>query len=107
MENAILQKMPGYSLLKGFTNSLGPDKTCGMHAVLVSLGYSRRIGLETGRIDPANVAVYFPGSPNARSGEVQVVPSGQVERLDVAITAVIDHAELLGRDGHDILSGRP
>jgi uncharacterized membrane protein len=106
VENAILQKIPGYSMIKGMTASLTPEKTAQMHAVLVSLGYSERVGLATGRMDDGRVTVYFPGSPNAWSGEVHVVPADQVEQLEVPITAVIEHAELLGRDSRDILAAR-
>jgi uncharacterized membrane protein len=107
VENAILNKIPGYALVKGMTNSLAPEKTAHMHAVLVSLGYSSRVGLEVDRTESGKVSVYFPGSPNAWSGEVHVVPADQVESLNTPVAAVIEHAEMLGRSSHDILPGQP
>ena len=52
--------------------------------------------LETERIDENHVAVYFPGSLNAWSSVVHIVASHQVERLDLPVSAVIEHAEQLG-----------
>lgn len=107
VENAILQKIPGYSLVKGMTSGLTPEKTAHMHAVLVSLGYSSRVGLEVDRFGADKVSVYFPGSPNAWSGEVHIVDSDQITPIDRPISWVIEHAEQLGRDSDDILSGQP
>lgn len=105
IENAILQKIPGYSLVKGLTSSLTPEKTAHMHAVLVALGYSSRVGLEVDRVGADKVSVYFPGSPNAWSGEVHIVDSDQVTPVDRPISWVIEHAEQLGRDSDGILHG--
>jgi len=107
IENAILQKIPGYSIVKGFASSLTPEKTAHMHPVLVSLGYSSRVGLEMEAIGDDRVSVYFPGSPNAWSGEVHVVKTEQVERLDKPFTDVLDHVERLGLGSHAMLCGRP
>ena len=105
VENAILSKIPGYSLVKGLASSLTPEKTADMHPVLVTLGYSRRVGMEVENIGDDRVAVYFPGSPNAWSGEVHVVGREQVERLEKPLGVVIEHAEQLGKGSSDILRG--
>ena len=106
-ENAILQKIPGYSLVKGMTSTLTPEKTAHMHPVLVSLGYTSRVGLEVEKIGADRMSIYFPGSPNAWSGEVHVVNIDQVERLDKPFAAVIEHAEQLGLGSHAMLSRPP
>lgn len=104
MENKILQKIPGYSLIRGMTSSLAPEKAVKMHAVLVSLGYSSRLGLETDRTEEGDVIVYFPGSPNALSGEVHIVKSDQVTPVDRPVLTVMEHAEQLGGKTGDILA---
>jgi uncharacterized membrane protein len=106
IENAVLQKIPGYSLIRGMTSSLTPDKTAHMHAVLVSLGYTSRIGLEADRTEDGNVTVYFPGSPNAWSGELHIVKSDQITPVERPMMAVIEHAEQLGSTTSEFLSGR-
>ncbi len=96
VEKAVLQKIPGYTLVKGVTNKLSSPDTEGIHAVLVSLGPSSRVSIEIERISQNRVVVYVPSSPNPWTGEVHVVSSDQVERLDCPITTVIDHVEQLG-----------
>lgn len=107
VESAILQKIPGYSLVKGMTSSLAPEKAAHMRPVLVSLGYSSRVGLEMERIGEDRVAVYFPGSPNAWTGEVHIAKIDQIERLERPVTAVIEHAEQLGLGSHAMLCDPP
>ncbi len=97
VEDSILQKIPGYSLVKGITTSLSAEDADEMHVALVTLGYSKRLGVEIERIANEQVVVYFPGAPNAWSGEVHVVKKDQVERLDCPLTTFIDHAERIGR----------
>lgn len=96
IENAVLQKIPGYTLVKGVTNKLTSPDTEGIHSVLVSIGQSSRVSIEIERVSKNRVVVYIPSSPNPWTGEVHVVNAGQVERLDCPITTVIEHVEQLG-----------
>jgi hypothetical protein len=103
----LLHKIPGYAFVKGMTRSLSPEEAGSMPAVLVSLGYSSRVGLEVEKADAERVVVYFPGSPNAWSGEVRIVENDQVQQLDEPMGAVIEHAEQLGRGSHAMLARSP
>lgn len=96
IESALLSKIPGYTLAKGITDKLKSADIDGVHAALVTLGSSSRVSIEIERVSQDRVVVYVPSSPNPWTGEVYVVKSDQVERLDCPITAVIDHAEQLG-----------
>jgi uncharacterized membrane protein len=107
VEDSILQKIPGYALVKGITSSLSAEDAVDMHVVLVTLGYSKRLGVEIERIAGEQVVVYFPGAPNAWSGEVHVVQNDQVERLDCPITTFLDHAERIGRGTGSYLGTAP
>lgn len=104
-ETAVLQKLPGYAFLKGITSTLSPDETAGLKPVLVARGSTARVGLEVERIGDDRVAVYFPGSPNAWSGVVEIVPTDQLEYIDKPMMSIIEHAEQLGRGSHDMLAG--
>lgn len=92
-------------VLKGPTSTLNPDETAGLKPVLVSRGSTARVGLEVERIGDDRAAIYFPGSPNAWSGIVEIVPADQLEYIDEPMMAVIEHAERLGRGSHDMLTG--
>jgi uncharacterized membrane protein len=96
VENAVLQKIPGYTLVKGVTDKIASPDTESVHAVLVSLGHSSRVSIEIERVSKNRVVVYVPSAPNPWTGEVHVVNSDQVERLDCPITTVIEHVEQLG-----------
>lgn len=95
-ESAALQSIPGYSLLKGFPSSLSPENTAHLKPVLVSREYTSRIGLEVERTDDDRVVVYFPGSPNAWSGIVEIAGAGQVMPLGASIKSVCAHAGGVG-----------
>jgi len=96
IENAVLQKIPGYTLIKGVTDKLTSPNTEGIHSVLVSIGNSSRVSIEIERVSKNRVVVYIPSSPNPWTGEVHVVNADQVVRLDCPITTVIEHVEQLG-----------
>lgn len=85
-ESAALQSIPGYSLLKGFTNSLSPENTAHLKPVLVSRKHTSRIGLDVERTGEDRVVVYFPGSPNAWSGIVEMAGAGQA---DIALRSLV------------------
>jgi uncharacterized membrane protein len=104
-ESAILQKLPGYAMLKGFTSTLNDDQAAALHSVLVEFDDRSRLGLEVERIDGGRVAVYFPGSPNAWAGTVEIVKASQVQSIDAPMTVIIEHAELLGKGSAKLLSG--
>jgi uncharacterized membrane protein len=104
-ESTILQKIPGYTLIKGLATALSPDENVDLKPALVSLGSTARIGLEVERVGDDRAVVYFPGSPNAWSGIVQIVPADQVKYIDSPMMSVIEHAEQLGRGTHDLLAG--
>jgi uncharacterized membrane protein len=106
-ESTILQKIPGYTFFKGMTSMLSPDENADLKAVLVSLEKAERLGLEVERVGTDRVAVYFPGSPNAWSGIVQIVSTDQVKPIDIPMMSVIEHAEQLGRGANKILAARP
>ena len=103
-ESTILQKIPGYTFFKGMTSMLSPDENADLKAVLVSLEKAERLGLEVERVGADRGAVYFPGSPNAWSGIVQIVSTDQVKPIDIPMMSVIEHAEQLGRGANKILA---
>ena len=103
-ESTILQKIPGYTFFKGMTSMLSPDENADLKAVLVSLEKAERLGLEVERVGADRMAVYFPGSPNAWSGIVQIVSTDQVKPIDIPMMSVIEHAEQLGRGANKILA---
>ena len=105
-EAAVLNRIPGYMFLKGLTSTLSPDENTDLKPALVSLGNGARIGLEVERVGEDRVVIYFPASPNAWSGIVQIVSVDQVKSIDVPVTSILDYAEQLGRGANNMLTAK-
>ena len=105
-EAAVLNRIPGYVFLKGLTDTLSPHENADLKPALVSIGNVARIGLEVERVGEDRVAIYFPGSPNAWSGIVQIISVDHVKPIDVPLTRILDYAEQLGRGANDMLTAK-
>lgn len=97
LESSLLNRIPGYAMVKGFADTLSPTNNAELKSVLVRFEDSSRLGLEVERSENDEVTVYFPGSPNAWAGIVQIVSAAQVKSVDAPMTSIIEQAELLGR----------
>ncbi|MBW2418645.1 MAG: DUF502 domain-containing protein [Deltaproteobacteria bacterium] len=104
-ESKVLQKIPGYTIIKGIASGISPYEDAHLTPVLVTFDDCMRFGLEVERIGEERVVVYFPGSPNAWSGIVNIVMAKQVRPVDVPIMSVFEHAERLGKGAHEMLAG--
>ncbi len=103
LETSVLNRVPGYVLLKGLTSRFTPEATAGLAPVIVSTGDSSRIGLEVDRLADGRRVVYLPGAPNPWSGIVQIMMPDRVEPLDVPVSSVFDHAERMGHGASRLL----
>jgi len=106
IESKILVKVPGYSIVKGVLSGLQSDDSGRLFPVLASFGPTARIGLEIERIRDGRVVVFFANAPNPWSGVVHIMAPEQVQRLDLPITAFVDHVEQFGK-GADALLHEP
>lgn len=103
LENGILGKLPGYAMIKSLARSFDPSQQAELKPVLVNFGVRARVGLEVERVGEDRRAVYFPGAPNAWAGIVEIVSADLVEPLDVPVTEVLRHAELMGKHSAELL----
>jgi uncharacterized membrane protein len=104
-EDKFLQRIPGYTMIKGVKSALKPDDDTDPKPVLVSFGSSARLGLEIERVGEDRCVVYFPESPNAWSGIVKIVPVDRVRYVETPVMSVIEHAEQMGRGTGKLLAG--
>lgn len=103
VENGVLGWLPGYAMIRSLAKSFDPGQQADLKPVLVDFGLRARVGLEVERVGKDRRAVYFPGSPNAWSGIVEIVSADLVKRLDVPVTEVLSHAELMGKRSEELL----
>jgi uncharacterized membrane protein len=104
LEARVLVNIPGYTMIKGITSGLDPEDTDGLKPILITQGETQRIGLEIERIEGGRSVVYIPSPPSAWSGISQIIPSEQVQYLDVPVMSIIEYTEKFNRGTDSLLS---
>ena len=99
VESKLLVAIPGYTFVKGVTDSLDSSEEAAKAFVPVIAKFddNAQIGFEIERAERGNVVVYLPGSPNPWSGSVVYLKEDRVERLDMIVPDVIKNIRHLGR----------
>ena len=99
LETALLSGIPGYSFIKGFTDSLVSSEKAAENFVPVVARFDDKsqLGFEVERFGGGNVVIYLPGAPNPWSGSVVYVSEDRVERLDMTVSEAIKIIGQLGR----------
>jgi uncharacterized membrane protein len=99
VESKLLFAIPGYTFVKGMTDSLNSSEEAAKAFVPVIAKFddNAQIGFEIERTEKGNVVVYLPGSPNPWSGSVVYVDADRVELLDMTVPDAINNIRHLGR----------
>ncbi len=97
IESGVLDKIPGYTLIKGMATNLSEEHTASLRSVLVTQDGVERLGLEVERVADERVAVLFPDVPNPWSGSVEIIAAAHVKLLDASVKDIFKIAEQLGR----------
>jgi len=99
LESKLLVAIPGYSFVKGMTDSMksGEEAAKNFVPVVARFDDNAQMGFEIERTERGNVVVYLPGSPNPWSGSVVYVNEDRVERLDMTVSEAINNIRHLGR----------
>lgn len=106
IEDNVLVHIPGYSLIKGMTESaVGMDTENFKDVVLVNTEEVWQIGFLMDEIDDKLSTVYIPGAPNATSGDVFFIKNDRLKKLDLPETSAIKVYSKMGLDSKKILKG--
>ena len=99
VESKLLFAIPGYSFVKGMTDSLKSSEEAAKSFVPVVAQFddNAQIGFEIERTERGNVVVFLPGSPDPWSGSVVYVNADRVEMLDMTVAEAINNIRHLGR----------
>jgi len=99
VESKLLVAIPGYTFVKGVTDSLDSSEEAAKAFVPVIAKFddNAQIGFEIERAERGNVVVYLPGSPNPWSGSVGYFEEDRVERLNMSVPDAINNIRHLGR----------
>jgi len=97
--DSALLTIPGYELVKGFTDSMNSSEEAAnsLLPVLVHFDDNGQIGFEIERDEEGNVVVYLPGAPSPWSGSVAYFKEERVKSLDISIPEAMASIRNLGR----------
>jgi len=106
IEATILSNIPGYTLLKGMTESaIGVDSENLKDVILVDIEEVWQIGFLMDEIDDELSSVYIPGAPNPMSGDVFFVKNERLKKLDLPELSAMKIYKKMGLDAKQILKG--
>lgn len=106
IEDNILSHIPGYSLLKGMSESaIGLDSEDLNDVVLVNIEEVWQIGFLMDEIDDELNVIYIPGAPNPMSGDVFFIKNDRLKKLDLPELSALKIYKRLGLDAKKILKG--
>lgn len=105
IEAAILDRIPGYTMFRGMTSGLDPERAAQFEPVTVARMGVQRIGFRVEQVDADRAAIYFPNAPNVWSGVLEIVPVSSVEPIDASVMEVIENIEKMGRGSRQVMSG--
>lgn len=99
LEDTLLGGIPGYALIKGFTDSMvsGDNVAEGFVPVVARFDDNAQIAFEVERTGNGSVVIYLPGAPNPWSGSVVYMSEDRVDRLDMTVSEAIRNIRQLGR----------
>lgn len=99
VESTLVGAVPGYTLIKGVTESMarGDAMAESMKPVLACFDDNAQIAFEIDRTAAGNVVVYLPGAPNPWSGSVVYMTADRVHPLEISVGDAIKSIRSLGR----------
>jgi len=103
IDSELLIFVPGYVFMKGYAKTISNDDEKTLIPVFVKLDDQALMGFEVERLKNGLVAVYLPGSPDARSGTVAYMTEDRVERLDINYETAFKTLRELGRGSKQIV----
>ncbi len=96
LETRLLEKLPGYAMVKNVLKGLDTRQDGGIKPVVLKLGTAERAGFEVQRLADGRSVVFIPGAPNAFSGMTQVLPPEQVTYIEVPLNRIIECSQNYG-----------
>ncbi len=107
VEENILSMIPGYTLIKGMTETATGMATENLNeVVLVDIEEVWQIGFLMDRIDEDLATVYIPGAPNPMSGDVVFVKWDRLKIIDVPGLNAMKLLKKLGLNSKSILNDK-
>jgi uncharacterized membrane protein len=105
-EEKVLERIPGYSMLRAATRSLLGDRSGGgLEMALVEMEDGLVVGVVMERHPVWWVTVFVPSTPAPASGAIYLFPAAKVHPVDVPFSAGLKAAAKYGRGAGELLAG--
>jgi uncharacterized membrane protein len=92
LEIHLLQRLPGYTMIKNLTRQVAGQEGTEFAPALVDLygSEARIIGLIIEELDDGRQIIFAPISPTSTLGQVYILPAARVERLQARFLDVVN-----------------
>ena len=104
LEQAVLRKMPGYTLLKGATAGTGGSEDSEVKVVLAKFDDNSVVGFVMEAPRGGFVTVFVPSAPTPAAGTVFILPMDRVQHLDVPVSDASKVIMRLGVGSQELLA---
>jgi uncharacterized membrane protein len=88
LEDNLLVFIPGYTLIKSSAGETLGDQDVEWKAVMIEDENAWKYGIEVDRSKGLST-IFFPEPPDAKSGELKVLPSTEVKKLNIPASTLI------------------
>jgi uncharacterized membrane protein len=105
LEEKVLERLPGYSMLRMATRSMFGSEHEGLQLALIEMEDGLVVGVVVERHAVGWVTVYVPATPAPASGAVYLFPEGKVHPVDVPFSVGIKAASKYGQGAGAVLAG--
>ena len=103
LEQLVLRKMPGYTLLKGAAGGAAAPGADEVVVVLARFDDNDVLGFAIEKPRNGLVTVFVPSAPTPAAGTVFILPVERVQRLDIAVTDATKTIMRLGVGTQELL----
>lgn len=104
IENSVLSKLPGYSIIKNMGDNIGRiEKESSLEVVIAEVDDGWKFGFLSEKLDDGKSAVFLPDAPNPWSGSLVYLAEEQITMTDIPITAVMKYLRTLGKGSNELL----
>jgi uncharacterized membrane protein len=104
-EEKVLDRIPGYGLLRSLTRSFFGARDGGMELALVEMEEGLVLGMVVERHAMGWVTVFIPSTPAPASGSIYFFPEARVHPVDVPFRTGLKAAAKYGRGAGALLAG--
>ena len=106
LEQLVLRKMPGYTLLKGATGEGTAEGTDEVEVALARFDDNTVLGYVMEKNADGTLTVFVPSAPTPAVGTVFYLPEDRITRLDVPVAEATKVIMRLGVGSKDLLGKR-